>query len=85
MWWVKLLVLLLLAAVVISLFRGLSALVKGQGREGKTARALTWRVIFSAAVLGFLFLSMYMGWLKPHDVNPTTSGGVPIERTAPAE
>ncbi|KAF0807540.1 hypothetical protein A167_02872 [Alcanivorax sp. S71-1-4] len=85
MWWVKLVVLLLLAAVVVSLFRGLTALVKGQGREGKTARALTWRVIFSTAVLGFLFLSMYMGWLKPHDVNPTTRGGVPIEQKTTAE
>ncbi|MCK0537254.1 twin transmembrane helix small protein [Alcanivorax quisquiliarum] len=84
MWWVKLVVLLLLAAVAISLFRGLSAVVRNKGKEGATVRALTWRVAFSVAVVVVLFLSMWMGWLQPHDVNPTTRGGVPIERQAPA-
>lgn len=78
MWWVKVLVLLLLAAAVVSLFRGLAALMKGEGGEGKTVRALAWRIGFSVAVFLFLLLSMHMGWVTPHDVNPSQRYGEPI-------
>lgn len=79
MWWVKLIVLILLLAAVISLGRALASLVKGEGKEGKTMRALAWRVGFSVAVFLFILLSMYMGWVKPHDVNPTLRYGEPID------
>ncbi|WP_156501431.1 DUF2909 family protein, partial [Alcanivorax sp. HI0044] len=38
MWWVKLIVVILLLAAVISLGRALMSLVKDQGKEGKTMR-----------------------------------------------
>ena len=79
MWWVKLIVIILLLAAVISLGRALMSLVKGQGKEGKTMRALAWRVGFSVAVFLFIILSMYMGWVQPHDVNPTLRYGEPID------
>ena len=79
MWWVKLIVVILLLAAVISLGRALISLVKGQGKEGKTMRALAWRVGFSVAVFLFILLSMYMGWVQPHDVNPTLRYGEPIQ------
>ena len=81
MWWVKVIVLVLLAAAVISLGRALVALVRDQGKEGKTARALAWRIGFSVAVFLFLLLSMVMGWIQPHDVNPTQRYGEPIEQS----
>ena len=86
MWWVKLIVIVLLLAAVISLGRALMSLVKGQGKEGKTMRALAWRVGFSVAVFLFIILSMYMGWVQPHDVNPTLRYGEPIDagEVAPA-
>ena len=86
MWWVKLIVIILLLAAVISLGRALMSLVKGQGKEGKTMRALAWRVGFSVAVFLFIILSMYMGWVQPHDVNPTLRYGEPIDagEVAPA-
>lgn len=83
MWWAKLIVLLLLAAAVVALALGLNSLVRGQGARGKTARALTWRAGLSAAALLFLGLSMWMGWLEPHDVNPNLRDGKPIEQPAP--
>jgi len=43
-------------------------------------RALAWRVGFSAMVFVFILVSMLMGWIQPHDVNPTTREGVPIEQ-----
>ena len=80
MWWVKLIVIVLLIAAVVSLARALMSLVRNEGKSGKTMRALAWRVGFSAMVFVFILLSMMMGWIQPHDVNPTTRGGVPIEQ-----
>ncbi len=80
MWWVKLIVIVLLIAAVVSLARALMSLVRGEGKSGKTMRALAWRVGFSAMVFVFILISMMMGWIQPHDVNPTTRGGVPIEQ-----
>ena len=85
MWWVKLIVIVLLAAAVVSLGRGLGALGGNEGKEGRPMRALAWRVGFSAAVFLFILLSMMMGWIQPHDVNPTKRYGQPIEQSAPAQ
>lgn len=84
MWWVKLIVIVLLLAAVISLGRALMSLVRGEGKDGKTMRALAWRVGFSVAVFLFILLSMVMGWIQPHDVNPTQRHGEPIEQSGPA-
>lgn len=87
MWWVKLIVIVLLFAAVFSLGRALMALVKGEKGEGKskTMRALAWRVGFSVAIFLFILLSMVMGWIQPHDVNPNLRNGQPIEQAVPAE
>jgi TRAP-type C4-dicarboxylate transport system permease large subunit len=82
MWWVKVLVLLLIAASVVALFKGLASMVRGESADGRTVRALAWRVGFSLAVFLFLILSMYMGWLQPHDIRYTERYGVPIEQPA---
>lgn len=80
MWWVKLIVIVLLIAAVVALGRALMALVRGEGKEGKTMRALAWRVGLSVAVFLFILLSIWMGWVKPHDVNPGLRGGQPIQQ-----
>ena len=80
MLWVKVLALLLLAAAVFALFRGLTSMVKGESADGRTVRALAWRVGLSVAVFLFLILSMYMGWITPHDVRFTELHGVPMEQ-----
>lgn len=85
MWWVKVLALLLLAAAVFALFRGLTSMVRGESADGRTVRALAWRVGLSAAVFLFLILSMYMGWIKPHDVRFTELHGVPLEQQESSE
>jgi hypothetical protein len=82
MWWVKVLALLLLAGSVVALFQGLTSMVKGESADGSTARALGWRIALSALAFLFLVLSMYMGWIEPHDVRYTERGGVPIEQSS---
>lgn len=81
MWWVKVLALLLLAAAVFALFRGLTSMVRGESADGSTVRALAWRVGLSVAAFLFLILSMYMGWITPHDVRFTELHGVPVEQS----
>ena len=85
MWWVKLIVIVLLIAAVVSLGRALFSLVQDDGKSGKTMRALAWRVGFSAVIFLFILLSMVMGWIQPHDVNPTKRYGQPIEQTDQAQ
>ncbi|GAA5125789.1 twin transmembrane helix small protein [Alloalcanivorax gelatiniphagus] len=82
MWWVKLIVIVLLIAAVVALGKALMSLVRGQGKDGKTMRALAWRVGFSVAVFLFILLSMMMGWIEPHGVNPAASPDAPMEQSA---
>ena len=79
MWWVKVVALLLLAAAVVALFSGLTSMVRGESADGRTVRALAWRVGLSLAAFLFLILSMVMGWVQPHDVRFTERYGAPIE------
>lgn len=79
MLWFKLLIVVLLLASVVSLFLALTSMLKGDSASGKTVKALAWRVGFSVAVFLLLVLSMYMGWVKPHGVQPAQ-----VETSAPA-
>ena len=62
---VKTIILLLIAAMLVSLFAGLYFLVKDQGRGDRTVKALTWRISIWVVLLAFIVLAIYAGWLKP--------------------
>jgi NADH:ubiquinone oxidoreductase subunit 6 (subunit J) len=79
MWWIKLIVVVLLVAAVVALFRGLISLVREGSGGRRTMRALAWRVGFSAAVFAFLMVSMYMGWIQPHGLAPEQARDPDIE------
>ena len=81
MWGVRLISIVLLLAAVFSLGRALMGLVQGDSKSGKTMRALAWRVGFSVVIFLFILFSMMMGWIAPHDVNPTLRYGQPIEQS----
>ena len=66
----KLIVVGLLLAVVIALFSGLYALMKG-GREGqgeaertRLARSLSWRIGLSIVLFLFLLVALRFGWVQ---------------------
>lgn len=85
MWWIKLIVLVLMVAAVVALFRALMALVRGDSGQRKTMHALAWRVGFSVAVFVFLAFSAWMGWIQPHGVQPAGGPGAGAdEQAAPA-
>ena len=62
----KIIVIAGLVAVVASLFSALYFLYRdrGQGRP-RMVRALALRVALSAALIAFLVLSYFMGWIAP--------------------
>jgi hypothetical protein len=61
----KLILLLLLAAVIVSLGASLFFLVRdGQG-SARVLAALKVRVALSALLIGLLIVSWYAGWLAP--------------------
>jgi len=63
--WVKIVILVLITAMLISLFSGLYFLVKDQGRGTRTVKALTWRVSIWVVLLAFMVLAIYAGWITP--------------------
>ncbi|MGB0204551.1 MAG: twin transmembrane helix small protein [Neptuniibacter sp.] len=62
----KLLLLILFAAVVISLFSGLFFLIRDQGQSHRTVNSLFFRVAFSVLIILVLIYGFYTGELRPH-------------------
>jgi hypothetical protein len=62
---VKIVVLILLAAIMVSLFSGLFFLSRDAADSAKVLRALKIRVALSVALVSFLLLSYMVGWISP--------------------
>ena len=67
---IKFLVLVLLAAIVVSLFSGLFFLNRDQGGSGRMARALTVRITLSVLLFILLLVAWWTGAIEPHGVMP---------------
>lgn len=65
---IKLLIVLFLVAIVISLLAGGYFLVKDPSTKRRVFWALSWRVGLQVALILFLVLAFFMGWIKPHEV-----------------
>ena len=63
---VKLLVVLLLLAVIISLFSGLFFLVKDKGHTKRTVNALSIRIGLSVFAFVLLMIAAATGLISPH-------------------
>ena len=61
----KIIVIAGLLAVVASLFSALYYLYRDRGQGTRMVRALALRVALSAALIAFLVLSYFMGWIAP--------------------
>ena len=66
----KIVLVVLLIAIVVSLFSGLFFLMKDESRQRRTLTALKVRVGLSILLLIFLALAFSQGWLKPHGLQP---------------
>ena len=59
----KIVILVLLLAVLVSLFSGLYFVYKDKGQSNRAVISLTIRIGLSLLVFGLLMLSYYMGWI----------------------
>jgi len=66
----KLVVLVLLFAILLSLGSGLYFLVKDKDGERRVMRALTVRISLSVLLFVLLLVAWYAGLIQPHDVVP---------------
>ena len=66
----KVILVMLLMAIVASLFSGLFFLLKDDSSKRRTLTALKVRVGLSIALLVFLALAFSQGWLRPHGLQP---------------
>ncbi|HVO90921.1 MAG TPA: twin transmembrane helix small protein [Casimicrobiaceae bacterium] len=57
-----------LAAVVVVLFTALYFLYHDRGRGNRVVNALAIRVLLSMALIAFLVISYYAGWISPNGV-----------------
>ena len=66
----KLLNVAALVAILYNLGAGLYYMMVDRGSTGRTVRALTWRIGLSVALILAVMLSVAMGWIHPHGINP---------------
>lgn len=64
----KLVLIIVLLAVLISLGSGLWFLAKDDQGSGRVLMALKIRVLLSAVLIGFLIFGYYQGWIFPHSM-----------------
>lgn len=62
----KLVVILLLLIILYCLGSGVYYLIRSGAEPNKLAKALTWRIVLSLCLFGFLMLAYLVGWLTPH-------------------
>jgi len=67
---IKILIIIFLIAIIISLASGLLFLVKDSSDDDRTVRALTWRIALSVAMIAFLVVAYFAGWVHPHGISP---------------
>jgi hypothetical protein len=64
----KIVVVAVLVAIVVSLFSALVFLYRDAGRGKRVVWALTVRVALSVGLFAFLWFAYWMGWIGPHGI-----------------
>lgn len=74
--WIKIIVLVAMLAVLFSLFKALSHLVRGGDKASseKVLRALVWRLALSIAIIVGLYAASFFGLIAPHGLPKRTAG-----------
>lgn len=61
----KIVVIVLLLAVIASLFSGLYFVYKDKGQTNRAVIALTIRIVLSLLVFAILIIAYFAGWIPP--------------------
>ena len=67
---VKSLIVLLLLAILYSLFSGMVFMIKDKSQSKRTVKALTIRIALSVALFILLMLAFATGLIQPHGIMP---------------
>lgn len=67
---VKSLIILVLLAILFSLFSGMIFMVKDKGQSERTVKALTVRIALSVVLFILLMVAFATGLIHPHGINP---------------
>lgn len=63
-----------LILIVWNLGQGLYYMLTDRGQSKRTVNALTRRIALSVALILFIILAIYMGWITPHGIGRTPAG-----------
>lgn len=63
-----LLIIAFLILILWNLGAGLYYMLTDKGKSDRTVKALTKRIALSVALIVFVVLAIYMGWITPHGV-----------------
>lgn len=64
------LIIAFLLAILVALGAGLVFLVRDDGGQNRVVTALTLRIGLSLALIAFLVLGYWLGWIEPHGLRP---------------
>ncbi len=68
---IKTLIVLVLVAILFSLFSGMIFLVKDKGQSERTVRVLTIRIALSVLLFILLMAAFAAGLIHPHGITPS--------------
>jgi len=66
----KIIIVILLFAILVSLFSGLYFIYKDKGQSNRAVKALTVRIVLSAVVFVLLIVSYFFGFISGTPGNP---------------
>jgi hypothetical protein len=66
----RIIILVILAAILASLFSGMFFMIKDKGESTRNVKALSIRIGLSLFLFALLVLAYFMGWISPNPVHP---------------
>ena len=63
-------ILVILSAIIVSLFSGMYYLLRDRGQSTRMIKALTVRIVLSLILFALLMFGYWAGWLHPHGLLP---------------
>ena len=73
---VKAVIVVLVIAMLVSLFSAMIYMIRDSGRGTRTVRALTWRIAIWVVLLAFIWIAVKSGWIEPSiSIRPDRAAG----------
>lgn len=66
----RIIIVLVLIAILASLFSGMYFMLKDRGNSTRNVKALSIRIGLSLLLFALLIVAYLMGWIKPNGMNP---------------